>query len=270
MPFVENDGLQIFYEDYGNGEPVVLLHHGFGSGKIWKLIYPHIVIHGYRVIVYDRRGFGRSEGGSDFDSFYESDQYRAYSVEELRRLMNALDISQCHLVGQCEGGVIAIDYAIQYPLEVRTLTAASTQCFSDIPMTELNAMKFPHKFASLEPDLQAKMIEWHGDVAEVRYNKFAEYGGAYGAGVFDLRQVLPLVVCPSLVLYPDRSSIFDVEQAISFYRNLSRGELSVFPKCGHNSYDQRPEDYVRTVLDFIRRNTDKEIANTRASMTCLA
>jgi pimeloyl-ACP methyl ester carboxylesterase len=57
---------------------------------------------------------------------------------------------------------------------------------------------------------------------------------------FDLRPILPMVPCPTLALYPDRSAIFDVEQSVAFYRHLARGEPAVFPKCGHNTYEQRP------------------------------
>jgi pimeloyl-ACP methyl ester carboxylesterase len=246
------------------------MHHGFGCGKIWKAIYPRLIVQGYRVVIYDRRGFGQSEPGGDFQDFYESYSYRPYSVEELRIIMESLDIKECHLVGQCEGGVVGIDYAIKYPLEVKTLTVASTQCYSEVPMIELNAMKFVDGFAHLEPQIQAKMVDWHGKNAEVRYDQFARYGGAYGMAHFDLRPILPRVVCPTLVLYPDRSSIFDVEQAIAFYRHLSKGEVAVFPKCGHNTYEQRPEDYIRTVLDFIMRSTKGGSSKTSSAATCLA
>jgi pimeloyl-ACP methyl ester carboxylesterase len=173
-------------------------------------------------------------------------------------------------VGQCEGGVVGVDYSIKYPQEVKTLTIASTQCYSEVPMTELNTIKLVKKFTCMEPGLQAKMIEWHGEAAEINYNQFAKYGGAYGVNYFDLRPILPLVACPTLVLYPDRSSIFDVEQSIAFYRHLSRGELAVFPKCGHNTYEQRPDDYTRTILNFILRNTEGEDSKVRPAMTCLA
>jgi pimeloyl-ACP methyl ester carboxylesterase len=270
MPFVKVNNLKTYYEMHGEGETIVFMHHGFGSGKIWKAIYPHLVIHGYRVVIYDRRGFGQSEPGDDFQDFYESDCYRTDSVEELRALKEILGIKECHLVGQCEGGVVGIDYSKKYPLEVKTLTVASTQCYSEVPMIELNAMRFVDKFASLAPEIQAKMVDWHGENAEVRYDQFARYGGAYGADYFDLRPILPLVVCPTLVLYPDRSSIFDVEQAIAFYRHLSKGELAVFPKCGHNTYDQRPKDYIRTVLDFITRSTKGGSTKNPSATTCLA
>jgi pimeloyl-ACP methyl ester carboxylesterase len=65
------------------------------------------------------------------------------------------------------------------------------------------------------------------------------------------------------VLYPDRSSIFDVEQSIAFYRHLPNGELAVFPRCGHNTYEQRPEEYVHTILDFIKRSREGESRKTR-------
>lgn len=270
MSFIDVNSKKLYYEAYGEGDDIILLHHGFGSSGTWKSIYPRLAVHGYRITVYDRRGYGRSDAGVDFDVFYESERYRQESVEELELVKERLGIKECHLVGQCEGGVIGIDYAVKHPSEIKTLTVASTQCYSEVSMAELNAMKFVDEFASLEAALQAKMVEWHGNNGEVRYNQFARYGGAYGKGYFDLRPILPLVVCPTLILYPDRSSIFGVEQAVAFYRHLSKGELAVFPKCGHNTYDQRPEDYARTVLDFIARNTKGAEARTMSPATCLA
>jgi pimeloyl-ACP methyl ester carboxylesterase len=264
------NNLQIYYEVHGEGEPIILLHHGFGCTKIWRAIYPRLELQGYKIIIYDRRGYGQSEKGDDFQSFYESDRYRPDSVEELRILKESLGIKECHLVGQCEGGVIGIDYSIKYPEEVRTIVAGSTQCFSEVTMIELNATDFPKKFKHLEPELQARMIDWHGESAESNFDQFTKYGGAYGVEYFDLRPILRRVSCPTLVLYPDRSSIFDVEQSIAFYRNLPKGELAVFPKCGHNTYEQRPEDYARTVLDFIARNRAGTDSRTRPDMTCLA
>jgi len=270
MPIMEVNNRRVYYEQYGEGEIIILLHHGFGCTKMWKGIFPRLVMAGYRVVMYDRRGFGQSEGGDDFWDFYESDRCRDESVEELRSVKQTLGIGSCHLVGQCEGGVVGLDYAIGYPEEVETLTVASTQCYSDVTMVELNALKFPKRFAKLEPELQAKMIEWQGDKAEQAYNHYTSYGGEYGRDYFDLRPVLPRVKCPTLVLYPDRSAIFDVEQAVGFYRHLPRAELAIFPKCGHNTYDQRPDDYVKTVLDFIARSTGKQESQIRPAMTCLA
>jgi len=270
MPFEKINNLQVYYEVHGEGEAIILMHHGFGCTKIWKDIYPRLAAQGYKVVAYDRRGFGRSERGDDFPDFYETDRYRPESVEELRILKEILGIKECHLVGQCEGGVVGVDYAVKYPREVKTLTVASTQCYGEVTMVEFNATKFAARFTDLEPTLKARMVEWHGEKAEINYNQFVKYGGAYGVEYFNLRPALPLVSCPTLVIYPDRSSIFRVEQGVTFYRHLPRGELAVFPKCGHNTYDQRPEDYARTVLDFIMRHKDREDQQDSRPVTCLA
>ena len=272
MPFEKINALRVYYDIHGEGEEtIILMHHGFGGMRIWKGIYPQFVAEGFKVLMFDRRGFGRSEGGDDFQEFYESeDRYRPESMVELRALKEHLGIGKCHLVGQCEGGVIGIDYTLKYPDDVKTLTVASTQCYSDTNMIELNAKKLVHKFSLLESKLQLKMIEWHGEQAQTRYDQFAKFGGAYGVNYFDLRPVLPGVPCPTLVLYPDRSAIFDVEQSIAFYRHLPKGELAVFPRCGHNTYEQRPKDYARTVLDFIRRNLAGTETREGSAATCLA
>lgn len=256
MPFKEINGLAVYYEIHGYGDTMVLLHHGFGCTKMWRDIYRGFVEKGYRVIMYDRRGYGQSERGTDFEEFYVCDTFRSDSVNEMNQLMDILQIDSFHLVGQCEGGVIGIDYAAAFPAKVKTITTSSTQCYSEIPMSQFNSQKFPHAFQALSHDQRQKFIEWHGvDFAETLYNQFRRYGGAYGRTIFDLRSQLPNVLCPSLVLYPDRSFLFKVEQGVAFYRHLPRGELAVLPNCGHNTYEHRPKEYIRCVLNFLKRHS---------------
>jgi len=221
---------------------------------MWEDIFPSLVEKGYRVIMYDRRGYGHSEKGADFQAFYEGDQFRAESVKELAALREIVGFGAFHIIGQCEGGVIGVEYAAKYPRQVRTLVTSSTQCYSPVTMAEFNKQKFPKPFRDLKPDLRKKLIDWHGkDHAQSSYDHFRKYGGAYGKGIFDVRGLLPLVACPTLVLYPDRSYLFGVEQAIAFYRHLPEGELAILPNCGHNTYEERPQEYVQLVLDFLKR-----------------
>jgi 3-oxoadipate enol-lactonase len=261
VSFADIMGQKIYYEVHGNGDAIVLLHNGFACSKIWEHIYPLFVEKGYKTVLYDRRGFGRSEKGSDFKKFYLSDSFRSDTVGELALLLDMLDIDSFHAVGQCEGGVIAVDYALAYPRHVNTAVLASTQCYSDVSMRELNRLKFPKAFGDIKQKHRDKFIYWHGkDHAETFYEMFRTCGGAYGTELFDLRNLLPSVTCPTLVLYPDRSFLFDVEQAIALYRHLPQGELAVLPKCGHNIYEHYPREYAHFVLDFIERHCSKESA----------
>ncbi len=253
MPYAPIGNLKIFYEVHGSGFPVVLLHHGFGSSKMWEKLIPGFTSGGFKVISYDRRGYGRSEGGKDFEDFYRSDSFRKYSVEELKKILEFLDVKECHIVSQCEGGVIGADFSTAYPDMVKSLVISSTMCFSKTTVEEFNRFHFPRKFEDLDEDIKKKMFKWHGEKAEKLYRLFSSYGGAYGRDFFDLRPVLAKVECPTLVIYPDRSPLFEVEQGVHMYRSLQRGELCVFPKCGHNTYEQKPKEYVREVLEFYKR-----------------
>ena len=77
----------------------------------------------------------------------------------------------------------------------------------------------------------------------------------YGSESFDLRDKLKMVQCPTLVLYPAGSSLFDVEQAVMMYRLLPAGELAVLPHCCHNTYEHQPEEYQRIILSFFSRHS---------------
>ncbi len=272
MQFTDIGNRKIYYEVHGQGKPVALLHHGFGGSKMWKYIYPGLVAAGYKVIMYDRRGYGQSEPGPDFKEFYESEGFREENVDDFAALCDMLGLDTFSIVGQCEGGVVGVDFATRFPNRVNALVIASTLCYSTTTIPEFNRLNFPTPFQELDPGLRAKLIEWHGaDHAESFYEMARTTGGEYGTEYFDLRPQLPSVTTPTLVLYPDRSALFQVEQAVVFYRVLPNAELAIIPRCGHNSYDHKPEEYLGQVLTFLNRVTDKtRQAPMDFSMTCLA
>jgi pimeloyl-ACP methyl ester carboxylesterase len=256
MPIVKIDSLDTHYEIHGKGETIVLLHNGFSCGMMWNGIYPMLVAAGFQVLMYDRHGYGRSDGGADFAGRYVDANFREHCVSAMAELLNRLGIERFHIVGQCEGGVVGVDFAVRFPGRVRTLVAASTLCYSAISMQAFNRQKLPATFEDLGADLQKKYIRWHGSHrGKIFYDICAKGGGCYGqSGSFDLRPAISQVTCPILVMYPDRGYFFDVEQGVDFYRHSAKGELLVFPKCGHNIFEHYPQMYARQVVNFIRRH----------------
>lgn len=178
-------------------------------------------------------------------------------MEELDQVVEYFKLDSFHLVGQCEGGVLGIDYAVKFPGRVKTLVVASTQCYSTMTIVEFNRLKLTRKFEEYQPQRKEKFINWHGDFAEQLHDLYRVRGGEYGSGWFDLRPLLPSVLPPVLVMHPDRSSLFGVEQADAIYRGIPNSELAVIPACGHNSYEDRPEEYRRLILDFMKRQDKK-------------
>ncbi len=94
----ENSGtVDLYYEDHGTGRPVVLVHGWPLSGSSWEKQVPVLLGAGYRVVTYDRRGFGNSSRptfGYDYDTL----------AEDLHKLMTALDLRDATLVGFSMGG----------------------------------------------------------------------------------------------------------------------------------------------------------------------
>lgn len=272
MPVADINGVNLHYEIQGFGDPILLLHHGFGCVRMWDKIVPSLVENGYKTICYDRKGFGQSAQGVFPKDFYVSDQLRPESVRELESLRHWLGIDSFHLVGHCEGGVVAMDYAARHLNRVKTAVISSTMCYSSVPMTEFNASKFTKSFEELDPELRSKLVSWHGEMTQPFFVQFRQYGGAYGKDLFDLRPTLASVNCPTLVLYPDRSFLFEVEQGVAFYRSLPEGELAVLPNCGHNTYDEQPAEYAAHVLGFLarRRFGDQSVVagKTARPVTC--
>jgi non-heme chloroperoxidase len=94
----ENSGnIDLYYEDHGSGNPVILVHGWPLSGRSWEKQVPVLLEAGYRVITYDRRGFGdssRPTTGYDYDTF----------AEDLHKLVTALNLQDAALVGFSMGG----------------------------------------------------------------------------------------------------------------------------------------------------------------------
>src|SRR5205823_10178523 len=87
-----NAGIEIYYEDHGAGQPVVLIHGYPLSGRAWDKQVPALLEAGYRVITYDRRGFGQSSQpvtGYDYNTF----------AADLHTLLDHLDLRDAVLVG---------------------------------------------------------------------------------------------------------------------------------------------------------------------------
>ena len=99
--------IDIYYEDYGSGKPVVLIHGWPLSSSSWEKQIPPLIEAGYRVIAYDRRGFGHSSkpaSGYNYDTL----------AEDLNKIMTKLNLRDATLVGFSMGGGEVARYLSKY------------------------------------------------------------------------------------------------------------------------------------------------------------
>lgn len=113
MPFIEtNDKTSIYYKDWGSGRPVVLIHGWPVNAEMWEYQQAALAEAGYRVVAYDRRGFGRSSqpwSGYDYDTM----------ASDLATLMDTLDLRDATLVGFSMGGGEVARYMSKYGAQGR-------------------------------------------------------------------------------------------------------------------------------------------------------
>jgi pimeloyl-ACP methyl ester carboxylesterase len=145
---VEVPGARLFYLDAaGSGSALVLLHAGTGSARVWEHQWTPLGAAGYRVIAYDRRGYGRTT--------VDPDGPPGTAADDLQALTDALGLDRFHLVGTAAGGIVAIDFALAFPDRLRSLVVAnSLGGVTDASYVALGQRLRPKEFAALPPDLR--------------------------------------------------------------------------------------------------------------------
>ncbi len=123
MPYAETNGISLYYEEYGEGHPLVLIH-GLGSSlESWSVQVPIYSQH-FRVIVYDNRGSGRSEKP---DYPYTMEQM----ADDAVGLMDFLGIEKAHFAGKSMGGMISQWIGIKHPTRVNKLVIGCSSAHRD-------------------------------------------------------------------------------------------------------------------------------------------
>jgi pimeloyl-ACP methyl ester carboxylesterase len=121
MAKVTIDGIEIAYETYGEGVPLVLAHGYMATNEMWDAqVRPFS--ERYRVVVYDVRGHGESDVPNVDDAGYTMDTL----VEDQKALMDHLGIDEAYVGGLSLGGMIAMRFALKYPRMVRALLLCDT------------------------------------------------------------------------------------------------------------------------------------------------
>jgi len=114
MPEIRVNGVSLYYEEHGSGEPILCIHGTGSSAAIWEDAVKTLATRG-RTIAYDRRGFSRSERPEPF----VTDVHQ--HADDAAALIDALAAAPAIVIGRSQGGEIAVDLALRYADRVRAL-----------------------------------------------------------------------------------------------------------------------------------------------------
>lgn len=153
MPTAKVNDAELYYEVHGRGTPLVLSHHGFADSSDWKINLPALTQR-YQVVVYDRRGCGRSKAPAGTDS-------AETWVEDLYQLMRHLGIAKAHVGGMSYGAFIALEFlfAHQDMVETGILISGTSQGFGG---GAPGRIPFPNRVPQLS-QIQVPVLIIHGE-----------------------------------------------------------------------------------------------------------
>jgi pimeloyl-ACP methyl ester carboxylesterase len=238
----------------GDGEPVVLLHPGSGSGESWPYQQPVLAAAGYRVVGYSRRGAHGSVAGSKAEADTVSG--------DLDTLADHLGLDRFHLSGSAAGGVVALDYALAHEDRLRSLTlSGSVMGVQDAEYLELTAALQPAPFGGLPAEVRELGPSYRGGgrdgvAAWVAIEERARTADAFAQSLaHEITWAAMETLTLPVQLVTGDADLYSPPSVMRLHaRHLRNVETHVVTEAGHNPHWEQPAAWNRLLLAFLRRH----------------
>lgn len=275
MAFIESKNsssapVKIFYQDLGQGKPVVLIHGWPITSDSWEYQLNELPAHGLRVIAYDRRGFGKSDkpwGNYDYDTL----------ASDLNALLEELDLHEVTLVGFSMGGGEVIRYLTNYGSSRIAKIALVSSIIPFILKTDDNPEGVPQaqfdefeeqlrddrpKFLAtfgkqfygdslLSPSVSSQMLDWTQMMALTGSGK-ATLECLKAFSTTDFRSELSAVKIPALIIHGDDDKTVPIKTAgEQAARLLPDADFKVYDGAPHGLLITEKEKLTADLINFI-------------------
>lgn len=237
--FLSIDGAKQYYEVYGKGEPLVLIH---GNGGNIAYMKPQIEYFAkkYKVIVLDCRGRGKSELGKDSLTYTQM-------AKDIVAILNYLHLDSTYVVGRSDGGILALLLAIDYPQKVKKAVAFAANLTPDtVGLYSWNYAEVIRDRKHADEMLSKKDTSQNWKVIQQR-NRMMEFQPHITAS--DLNKIK----CPVLVMSTDRD-IIPEEHTLFIYRNISKANLCILTGENHYITKNNPDLFNSIVGKYLEDN----------------
>jgi pimeloyl-ACP methyl ester carboxylesterase len=260
--YLDGDGERLYWETIGpaagagDAETVVLCHGLGGNGAVWFQQVPGLAGAGYRVVVWDQRGFGRSTDRAGRTG-------PVTAVDDLARLLDHLGVTAAHLVGQSMGGWAALGLAARAPARARSVVlSASTgglplpaaAAAGRPPVSDAPVARPLGEHPSLSPSLaerdpaRAYLYQLLGSFGGSRSD--AEMSAALASTAQDAAALRRLDV-PVLLLCCEHDPLFPPALVRACAPILPRASVVELDGLGHSPYFENPLRWNAEVLGFL-------------------
>lgn len=262
MPKISVNGLQLYYEIEGHGEPVVLIP-GFAAGRwIWFKQVGDLS-RNFRVIVFDPRGVSASDKP-------EGPQTIGLLADDVAHLLQTLGVESAHIVGASFGGFVAQEFALKYSSMVRKLVLCCTSFggpnhIAPAPETllalastkGLNSEERMREnlLLAFTPEYVRTQVAEVEEVVRLRAtNDVPEYiylSQLQAAMSFDAESRVEQTDKPTLVLSGDADIIVPVQNSRNLAARIPGAELHIVKGGSHTFFIEQADEFNRTVTEFL-------------------
>jgi 3-oxoadipate enol-lactonase len=258
MPKIKADSITLYYEELGQGEPILLLHGLGSSTQDWERQLP-VLAERYRVIAVDLRGHGRSDK-----------PHGPYSIPllaaDIAAFARALDISSAHIIGISLGGMIAFQLALDAPELVKSLVIVNStprmiietfqdrlQLWQRLAITRLMGMRRMGQFLAPRLFPKPEQAEFRQLIAErwAQNDKRAYLAATKSFVGWDVSGRLGSIHCPTLVISADED-YWPIADKEAYTAQIPNASLQVFTDSRHATPIDQAEKFNTAVLTFLQ------------------
>jgi len=272
--FIDVNGLQVHYKTAGQGEPVLVLLHGFGASVFsWRQVMAPLAQVG-TVIAFDRPAFGLTDRPLP-EEWNDENPYSPEAQADLTvALLDELGVEKAVLVGHSAGGTTALLTALRHPERVEALVLVDAAVYTQGSTPGwVRPLLFTPQMRRLGPLLVRSIVTWGegmirtawDDPDKITLELLSGYKKPLQAENWDralwelvlashplgLDAQLDEVLVPALVITGDDDRIVPTEESLRLAAELPDAELVVIPNCGHVPHEERPEQFLQSVIDFL-------------------
>jgi pimeloyl-ACP methyl ester carboxylesterase len=262
------DGVRLHVEDTSQGTPIVFVHEFGGDQRSWE---PQVRFFSrrYRCVTFNARGYPPSDVPEDVGQYSQ-----ARAVEDIRDVMDHLEIERAHVVGLSMGGFAALHFGMAHPARALSLVVAGAgygaekeheEYFRTLSrdvadeFEEQGSEAFSHTYgmaASRIPFLVKdprgwgefrRMLGEHSAIGSANTMRGVQAGRP---SLYDLEEALAKIAAPTLIVVGDEDD-HCLNPGTYLKRTIPSSGLVVMPKTGHTLNLEEPELFNRTVAEFL-------------------
>jgi len=235
--YAEINGMKMYYEEYGTGEPMFLIH---GNGADIRSMGNQIDYFKtkYRVIAADSRGHGKSELKTDSLTYVQM-------AQDWADLATHLGVDSLNIIGWSDGGILALLMGIHHPSKVKKIVTMGANLRPDTTAVYPFAVNW---VARERQNVQAKIAE-HDTTRN--WHLLMQHLGLLGDQPTISRKDLARIQCPVLIVAGDKDIIRE-EHTVEIYQSIKKAHLCILPGETHFTPASDPELFNKIADKFIR------------------